>query len=92
MNRYTVTYTNNETGETDVTECDGFFLSANVSKEECSETIQHMSTTMVAAAIASSKELRQAARIAIAMMDAVAYERQQSSPIASAIIQAIKDR
>ena len=91
MKRYTLTFTDHETGETQSVDCEAFFASAAEDDEHGKTIIQNMTMLDIAAGMAENKKLREAARIAVAMMDATAYERQQSSPFASAIIQAIRE-
>ena len=94
MKRYTLTFTDHETGKTQSVDCEAFFASTVEDDEDGKTIVQNMTTLDIALGMSSNKELRQSARIAVAMADALRYEdaRQQSSPFASAIIQAIKDR
>ena len=91
MSKYTLTITDNETGKVDAIECEAFFAVASRNKENSTVIIENMNVFDIAIEMASAENLRKAARVAIALMDAKQFEAYQAAPIASAIIKAFRE-
>ncbi len=91
MDKYTLTITDNETGKTEAIECEAFFAVASHGKENSTTIIENMNVVDIAVGMASDENLRMAARVAVAVMDAKQFEDRRTNPIASAIIKAIHE-
>lgn len=90
MDKYTLSITNNETGKVNTFECEAFFAVASHNKENSTVIIENMNVFDLSVEMAADKNLRKAARVAIAVLDAKQFEDRQTNPFASAIIKAIQ--
>lgn len=91
MDKYTLSITDNETGKVEAIECEAFFAVASHNKEDSTVIIENMNVFDLSVEMAADENLRKAARIAIAILDAKQFEARQTNPIASAIIKAFRE-
>ena len=91
MDKYTLSITDNETGKVKAFECEALFAVASHNKENSTVIIEDMNVFEIAVELAADSNLRKAARVAVAVMDAKQFEARQMNPIASAIIKAIHE-
>ena len=91
MDKYTLSITDNETGKVDTVECEAFFAVASHNKENSTVIIENMNVFDLSVEMTADEDLRKAARVAIALMDAKQFEAYQATPIASAIIKAFRE-
>ncbi len=91
MDKYTLSITDNETGKVEAIECEALFAVASNNEKNSTVIIENMNVFDIAVEMAADKNLRKAARVAIAVLDAKQFEDRQTNPIASASIKAIHE-